>query len=140
MESLSTKYITKIKESLLEYGVTLEDFVNNFKYCGGDDGSHLNYYKLNYPGTKIPNHTDKCICGHHIQKNCYIQYNRLILVLGNCCIKRFVKNSNRTCERCNEPHRNRIVNRCNDCRKGVCDGCGKRCKPQYPTCWNCKKK
>jgi len=140
MEILPEKYIKRISKNLDKYNITLEDFMLKFKYCGGDEGRHLNYYNLCYPGVKLQDHKDECICGHEIERNRYITDNNKIIVLGNCCIKRFVVSNTRTCDGCNKPHKNRKVNRCNDCRIGICDNCGNKCRPQYKTCYKCYKK
>ena len=125
---------------LEQYNLTFEEVRDNWKYCGGDSNNHYSYFKLLYPGKKIPNHEDYCVCGHDILYNCYITDGKEMLVLGSCCIKRFMKHNNRTCEVCNKPHKNRNVNRCNVCRIGYCEKCKKECKPTYKTCYNCFKK
>ena len=86
---------------------------------------------------EFPEHQERCVCGHKIKENCYITKDDSLLVLGNCCIKKFLPNSGRTCENCDKPHRNRKVNRCNSCRIGVCDDCNTKCNPDYKTCYNC---
>jgi hypothetical protein len=39
---------------------------------------------------------NNCLCGHPIIENCEIQniYNDNIVIVGNCCIKKFIKNIN----------------------------------------------
>ena len=37
----SKRFITGLKKRNINY-----DEINNWYYCGGEDGSHLNYYKL----------------------------------------------------------------------------------------------
>ena len=129
MSDLSKKFIKGLKN----YNLTHEDIINqNFKYCGGNTGSHHNYFKICFKNELkknpnwMPDFKNVCICGHQISENCYIinDSNR-ILTLGNCCIKRFVPKSGRTCEICGESHRNRIINKCNNCRVGFCDKCNK---------------
>lgn len=130
---LTQKFIKGLKQHNLSL-----DMMNNWKYCGGNEGRHLNYYRIFFPGKDtLPASTDECICGHPIVENCYITNGERILVLGNCCIKKFIPKSSRTCQKCGEPHKNRIVNRCNDCRVGVCDICNKQCNPKYKKCYNC---
>lgn len=125
-------------EGLKKYNISYEDIQHGkFKYCGGNKGRHLNYYKLNFNEKPLPNYTNKCICNHDIKENCYISDGNTILILGNCCIKKFIPHNSRTCEICNQPHRNRKVNRCNNCRKGICDDCGKKCNINYKICYNC---
>lgn len=93
-------------------------------YSGGSEGRHLRYWKLRTKGEKTPDLDDHCVCGHAIRENCYIENSKdpndiQILVLGNCCIKRFLPKeaSGRTCEKCRSPHRNRKDNLCHPCRK-----------------------
>jgi len=104
---------------LTEIGLNYNDVITNYKYVGGDNGSHKKYFELITKTTPItrPPHITHCICGHYIKENCYItDGNGNVLVLGNKCIKRFIKKSGRTCETCGEPHKNRKVNKCNRCR------------------------
>ncbi len=126
---------------LAKHGLSLED-MKDYKYCGGDSKQHLNYWNLFNRNKNLdtPDYTTKCICGHDIEDNCYIIHktSENILVLGNCCIQKFCPDSGRTCDDCGEPHRNRKVNRCNECRKGKCDECDKKCNPDFPTCYACK--
>ena len=72
-------------------GLKYNEVINNYKYVGGDNGSHKKYFDLinkNAPLTRPP-HTNNCICGHYIKENCYItDGNGNVLVLGNSCIKR----------------------------------------------------
>ncbi len=123
-------------EGLKTHNLTLDD-IKNWKYCGGSSGRHLNYFKICCKDSELPKETNKCVCGHYIEDNCYITNGIQLLVLGNCCIKKFIPQSSRTCDTCNTPHKNRIVNRCNSCRVGVCDGCGKNCNEKYPKCYSC---
>ena len=135
MQNLTDRFI----EGLKKYDLTIDDIQNNdYRYVGGDTGRHLNYWKMKI-NTKLPNHENRCVCNKKIKENCYIRdkYGD-ILVLGNCCIKKFIKKSTRTCDKCGEPHRNRIVDRCKKCRKGVCDNCGKKCDLRYKKCYDCE--
>lgn len=126
-------------KGLIEYGLTEEEVKKNWRYCGGNQGSHYNYFKLSCPNDDLPAPIYECVCKHFIKENCYITNGEEILVLGNCCIKRFLSKSGRTCEECDEPHQNRKVNRCNDCRVGRCDECHLRCPPKYKLCFMCHK-
>jgi hypothetical protein len=136
MESnLSRQFI----EGLRRAGFDYETVRNDFKYAGGNmQQNHRNYYKLVYKTDRYPPHKDNCICGHKINENCYITNSETILTVGNCCIKKFIPKSGRTCEICSKPHKNRIVNRCNTCRFGICDRCNKKCGDYYTTCYTCK--
>ncbi len=138
---LSEKFI----KGLEDYNLTQLDIITqNFKYCGGNMGSHYNYFKICFKSelkqnpSWCPAEKEICICGHKITENCYIiNDSKRILTLGSCCIKRFIPKSSRTCEICGEPHRNRIINKCNDCRVGFCDKCNKECNKKYKLCWDC---
>ena len=127
---------------LKKYNVTQEEITSgSWKYVGGDTGRHLNYYRVVFRDKELPGKKTKCICDHIIRENCYIR-NRdsdILLVLGNCCIKRFLpaNKAKRTCEICNKTHRNRIVNRCNQCRKGLCDKCSCIIPIKYRKCIKC---
>lgn len=70
-----------------------------------------------------PESTNKCACGRYLEDvtfPCFI-YNvksHKVLTLGECCYDRFtkVKPESNVCADCHRPHRNRIGNRCNECR------------------------
>ncbi len=125
---MTDKLTAKFIEGLKKYNLSHEDIINNnWHYSGGNKGSHLNYYKLVYKNIEIPSYSSKCICGHDISENCYITDGKTIMVLGNCCIKRFLpkEKSGRTCENCGSPHKNRVCNLCNICKYGKnCNKCG----------------
>lgn len=92
--------------------------MTEFRYVGGDHDSHANYWKLIFPDSPYPPHADFCICGHQIAHNCYIEHieDEEVLIVGSCCIKKFMDKPGRTCEICRAPHKNRRDNYCNDCR------------------------
>ena len=131
----------RCQNKLATKGLTIDD-LNNFRYAGGDGGRkggllansrHLKYFRM-CRGTPdggledLPDHLQHCdICDHTIVENCYLaskETNAITLVVGNCCIKRFVADAGRTCDTCGEPHRNQVANRCNTCRLDKCDRCG----------------
>jgi hypothetical protein len=134
---MTLKLTEKFMKGLQEYNLTLDE-MNNWKYCGGNKDEHYRYFKLCCKDDDFPEPTDHCVCGHHIEENCYITDGNEILVLGNCCIKKFIKNKTRTCSTCGEPHKNRKVNKCNHCRIGLCDICERHIDESYKTCWGCK--
>jgi len=126
------------------YFKILKEKLGNFqdwKYVGGDNNRHKKYAKL--CNVEIQPHVDYCVCSHKIKENCYIKKicpennNDEIVVLGNCCIKKFIPKSGRTCDICTEPHKNRVVNRCNKCRIGRCDICDNDCSEVYKKCYKC---
>ena len=137
MPEMSNNLKKKFKNGLSQYNLTLED-LKRYKYCGGTKDSHGSYFRKTFenilkinPNWKPPHHT-QCICGKDIIENCYIieetfiptgretpqqlRTTNKLLVLGNCCIKRFVEKCGRTCEICGDKHRNIVVNKCNKCK------------------------
>ena len=115
-----------------------------FLYAGGDFAQHKNYWPIfasshRLPADRVPKFKGKCVCGEELKRNCWI-YNpitRRMKVIGSECIKKFGLEGRKCCI-CNSVHKNRIVNRCNDCRIGLCDGCGKSISEHYKRCYNCK--
>ena len=78
----------------------------------------------------FPDKVLKCMCDHPIVENCYISKDfdiNTLLIIGNCCIKKFIKASSRTCENCNAPHKNRSLNYCNNCKDYIKRGFTKKC-------------
>ena len=110
--------------------------IPEWEYCGGDTSSHLRYYSLRCKGTPMPQHEEQCICSHHIVSNCYIRHRRSreMLVIGSCCIKRFMGGCRKECTVCGMVHKNRVHTLCNVCRtrqaraekraKNTCTVCG----------------
>ena len=140
-------YSVKFKKGLIENGITN---IKDYYYCGGTEGNdmrHKNYFKLVFGDIDYPPYNSECICGHEIKQNCYIskksndQFDfNTIVILGNCCIKKFEING-RTCENCNAKHKNRKTNYCNDCKER-CIYCGntKNKKKSEAICDNCRFK
>lgn len=110
---MSIQFIDGLKKEGYEYN----DIKENYKYIGGNKGRHLNYFKLFKK--EFPKSKDKCICGHFIIENCYISNGFNIIVLGNCCIKRFVPKCKRTCEKCGNIHKSIKTNICSDCKIAI---------------------
>ena len=97
---------------------------------------HYKYYRMLFPTRDF---AEYCVCGQVIKRNCYITNMKRIVIVGNCCIKGFLEKSGRTCEICGASHRNRIVNKCNDC-KNKCEKCKKRKDNNgYKLCYWCYK-
>ena len=139
------------------------------KRGGVEDNDHVcKLYTVD--ASTEPEYYTKCICGQTIKYNCYIideDFSHL-LVIGNCCIKKFIPIKTRTCENCGNPHKNRTdnycnscrstlgkkrkmscdkcgenhrnkkINRCESCRTGKCDICYKDIEAKYHKCFNCK--
>ena len=129
LENLTPRFIQGLKN----YDLTFEE-LRECRYYGGDRGRHLNYYENTLGQTFEVPKQDNCMCGHHISEQCYI-INKTgdIYVLGNCCIKKFLIRSGRTCGICGDPHQNRKDNNCNECRLKIekksmrgrpCEFCG----------------
>jgi hypothetical protein len=120
--------------------MTLDD-LDDYVYAGGNRTRHLSYFELKSPDEDLPPWAAECVCGVYIEENCYIRKSSRaldsavggpdLLILGNCCIKRFVPTCGRNCRDCGASHRNRKVDLCNACRLGKCDRCGGRCRAEY---------
>ena len=124
--------ITRFNTGLQKYNLTYEQLIDEcWTYYGGDYGSHIQYFTTlsslrNKQGQKkkppliIPN-VNNCVCGTKILRKCYIKspQNDDILVIGSCCIKRFLPKhkQNRTCQDCAKPHRSIKDNLCKRCRE-----------------------
>ncbi len=131
---------------LFSYGLTYKQFIERgYRYAGGDDGSHWKYFRLLF-GSKheFPTHKDNCVCGHEIRYNCYITYDGFdeIMVLGSCCIKRFMpkETAGRTCSNCKKPHKNSKDNYCHECRELLpkCRTCEKTVQSDKIYCSECE--
>ena len=113
-----------------------EMYRENYSYIGGEDWrnhitydlnerhkthsmeAHWNYYLLKSSSMDLPplpHHKGHCVCDHPIVWNCYLLSpdGRNIIVVGNCCIKRFTDNKLRTCCVCGAEHRNKVYDLCN---------------------------
>ena len=140
----------------------------NWIYFGGgfhttihdrDVRNHYNHFKIRwkdfFKNQPYIGHEDRCKCNTKILQQCYIlnTKSKEIVVLGNCCIRRFGLNG-RTCSMCNAVHKNTSDNYCKECRiinkkkqqlierriKGLCE-CGKKKKYKWaPECMSCWQK
>jgi len=65
----------------------------------------------------------ECVCHEPIKNLCFIANadRTEYFIIGNCCIKSFIKANTITCEKCGNKHRNKIKNLCNDCK--LCQKC-----------------
>lgn len=143
-----------------DYELTVEELRTYFRYAGGswnrhadEDNQrlefkdyakrHYNYFTSLYPPSSLPGHKSYCICSAKIKQNCYLADKRnpyVLVVVGNCCIKRFVSENNagRTCGRCEAPHVNRKYNLCNNCKPKAgwnkCEKCNECCRKPYKLC------
>lgn len=139
--TLSEKFIKGLKLHNLDYDTIVRE---KWYYAGGDTGRHARYYDKCCPDKNIPPHANKCVCGHFIKQNCYITNGEHILVLGNCCIRKFIKKSFRTCKVCSKKHKNRKDNLCHNCRRDKNISRCERCNAphnnrKYDVCNDCGK-
>jgi len=110
------------------------DEVKTWIFCGGHADSsrcaqtpseftaYENYFRLCFPNTPFPAIVNTCVCEQSLMHNCYIRKDinspiGEILIIGSCCIKRFIDSGKvRKCEKCAADHNNRSNNLCNSCR------------------------
>ena len=147
MSKTNETYLNKLCDALFIKGLNYEDVKCTYKYSGGSNGDkrHENYFFKCMPTASVPELVEECLCGHAIKENCYITKDfdiSTLLILGNCCIKKFIDKSTRTCEICYKPHRNRSHNFCNDCKKEYlkCVGCKKykKMRKDDRVCYECR--
>jgi hypothetical protein len=134
--SLCQRFIDGLKY----HNLTLEDIEENYRYAGGDYDEHNRYFMLCFQEEQRPPFSSNCVCSQNIFRNAYITDGSRFVVVGSCCITRFVprERRRRTCNICGAPHKNRVVNKCNKCRVGRCDKCDESCSHSYNTCYDCK--
>jgi len=124
---------------LKSYNLTYDE-VKKWKYMGGNrTPRHRHWWTLSCPDEPFPEPVSECVCGHKIVENCYITNEKEteILILGNCCINRFIPKCSRTCSKCGSPHKNRTTTECNNCRTGVCKYCRNECNYKFKCCFSC---
>jgi len=105
--------------------------MKNYVSVGGDGYSripqyekknqnHINEFKANFGNKDFPRYTNRCICNHPIMENCYISKDfkdyENIIIIGNCCYRKFINNKDRKCENCDLVRKSRS-NLCADCKK-----------------------
>jgi hypothetical protein len=121
----SDLFLERFKQGLLDwYKITFEELIEKYKYCGGDGGNnvnksrHYNYWVTQFGYEHFPRKEHNCVCGQPIVENCFVTDGANFIHMGNCCIKKFMpeNKSRRTCEICEEPHKNRKYNLCNECK------------------------
>ena len=119
--SINKRFIDGLKTS---HGLGMSD-LDNYAYAGGNSLKRIKYYELKCETSITPPRVYNCICGQEIKENCYIKNIETghILILGSCCIKRFVPKSGRTCSDCGVAHRNRVIDKCNNCKWITCNIC-----------------
>lgn len=160
------RYIDEYKEYILTlekdnkkgktYMEIMKERLGNFEdweWVGGclpnyeDDQSGIAYFNYYFKGKRDPPEIEnRCVCTHDIYENCWI-YNRqtdIVEVVGNCCIQKFMGNSNKKngkikkCKNCKSPHNNRKTVYCNKCRDyQYCKSCDKHISPSKRICDDC---
>jgi hypothetical protein len=145
-DDLTSKFKTRLWK---EYGLRPKD-LDDWQYAGGDYNEkepwHAKFKKEFKIKTDWPERADECVCGVEIMYNCFISNRERdwVLVIGRCCINKFIGPNRRRCEICYEPHRNRKRNMCKACYKtSKCKGCGDILDRDEPhkaerMCINCK--
>ena len=127
---LTNPYFRNFCDNLEALGLTYAEVKRDYKYSGGSKGRHRNYFDMCFPMYSLPNKKRNCLCDHPIEENCYLSkdfdYDTLLIV-GNCCITKFIDHSSRTCLNCSAPHKNRLLNYCNDCKEYVKRGYTEKC-------------
>ena len=110
--SVNNVYFKKFCDNLLLLGLTYDEVKRDYKYSGGTKGAHKNYFDLCFPMEDKPEKEELCLCEHPIVDNCYLSKDfdiNTILIVGNCCIKKFIDQSSRTCLHCSTPHKEYIL-------------------------------
>jgi hypothetical protein len=132
--------MNKLEKGLREMGLSIEELMNNYTYIGGNCRDGLKRWERLYGNEELPEPVDECICGHNIVDNRYLINKECeIIVLGNCCIKRFLPKDYKMikCKECGASHQNRKVDYCNECRLNYCGNCGKEKQGFYLLCSKC---
>jgi hypothetical protein len=118
IEGLTDKYMKKIQEKLDLLNITFEDLLN-FKYNKNDQiESIIDKTKENLKAYNI-NAYNECLCGHIIKNHKVISNDIIHLIVGACCVKRFIKKDNQIskCKRCNMDHNKRVNSLCEPCKR-----------------------
>jgi len=138
----------KFENGLITHNLTPDLLKSQgWHYTGGfhktRPSRHENYFKMIFGKTApLPEFEHFCICNNRLQViNCFIsnRTRRRRLVIGSCCINRFIKKKNRTCSNCGDTHQNRKDNLCNDCRHtySLCQTCNIVIKKKFTNCYKC---
>ena len=111
-------YVSKRFEQGMKqiYDIEVDELATNWKYCGGEKGSNLCYFRMCHPKTNLPKHVKVCPCGCEIDENYFITDGVDFISLGKCCIRFILAHQGRICDKCGARHRNRRDNICNLCR------------------------
>ena len=114
----TNKYLTNFYENLNILDISYEN-IKKCTYAGGNgrkrikftneyyydkNNRYYKYFLLKYGENAIfPDDVKYCVCGHEITENCYITNGNIIIVLGNCCIRKYLPENQcgRTCKYAN---------------------------------------
>lgn len=133
------KHFPTFLQGLYDNMITFKMFHEDMMYFGGNQPSseykdiHDKYYlKMGGNPDNRPPSKDRCICRVPIVQQCYAVYKddthgikKTRLVIGNCCVERYITLENRTkqCFNCDTLHYQLDSNLCDSCRK-TCSECG----------------
>ena len=130
LEYSKNAYFRNFCDGLDSLGLTYAEVKRDYKYSGGTKGRHKNYFDLCFPTETRPRRRRHCLCNHPIDENCYLSKDfdiDTLIIVGNCCIKKFIDKSSRTCTHCEAPHKNSSLNYCNDCKEYIKRGYTEKC-------------
>lgn len=132
-------------KGLKNYSLTKEE-IQGWYYVGGGHTQNTRMNALlnqiffsHFPTSPVPELENECVCGHPIQLNAFISDGERILVLGSCCVQRFVTTGiKKTCRKCKRPYKGCYLE-CPTCRpvfgaQKVCKHCGTVIRRFCPTC------
>lgn len=119
---MDTKEFKRFEKGLTKHHITVEEFQTKYKVLK---------YDVEKECEEIPEQQEYCICGMKIIHNRYVRNieeidtSKRILVVGSCCIKKFIpeENRNKICGNCKRAHKNREVNLCKKCEYTYCYLC-----------------
>lgn len=137
IESIDELLTKQFIDGLKKYNLSINE-IKDWNFCGGTNKTDLKYFKLVYPNKELPELQKFCLCGHKIKENKYITNGYDIIILGSCCIKKFIPNNKRTCSLCGKNHKRRTSNRCFECSLGICDYCNNKCDEYKSICNPCQ--
>jgi hypothetical protein len=140
---MTTSGFKRFEKGLKQYNLTVEEFQSNYKVLRCDKDKEYE---------EIPPDKKYCICGVKIKINKHVRnieeydLTKRILVVGRCCIKKFVPEENRKklCGNCKRAHKNKTFNLCKECEYNHCYVCYKlnsnNEKTKHLMCNDCIKK
>lgn len=83
----------KLRNEIYRYdvGPNYDNILKNWYVVGGNSYFRNILFVQNFPERKLPEHTNKCICGQYIVENIYLSNSqkRHIIIVGKCCVGNF---------------------------------------------------